>query len=877
VSFTAAASGTAPLSYQWYKDGALLFGATTTSLTRTNVALADAGGYTLRVANSYGSATSSVATLTVLAPPVIVNQPMNTNVAIGSSLTLCVGVTNQGNGPFFYQWRRNGLNLTGATNACLTIPSVGLASGGTYTVVVRNAVDAVTSQPATVVILNSAALAPGDSFAARVLISGSAGTVRSSNTTATVEMGEPLHGNRPGGKSIWFRWTAPSNGIATFRTVGSAFDTLLGVYTGTNVTGLTSVAQDEDSGGFYTSLVEFNARAGTNYAIAVDGVGGASGAVLLNWSLIATTAVIPVILVQPVSQGVVLGSNAQFTVTAAGVGLTYQWRFNGTALPGATNATLLLTNVQSAQRGFYTVLVRNAAGNSVESAPAQLQLAPVQGVLFVDKLADLYPANTNQGGGGGFAPAISGNPNVFSVAAGVVYNPQVFTSLGRGTDPGEGNHCGVIGGASSWGQINVLNPGRLVIQSLDSAIDTVAALYTNSFCLMCDYTNVVACNDDAFPGVTYSRIELDVVANARFNVAVDGKDGATGDGLVAIALGSVPSATTVPVDMVERVGGRAQFGVTITGGSPAPMCHWFRDGQHAGMTADPSLLLEDLQPGSQGSYTVMVSNLIGTVTRDVGRLFVDEDLRMAAGSAFESGAEGWTGQGPTFVAMTHRLTGGNPGGWLEARVNGTSTTVPANAAYWRAPAAFLGNQASAYGGWLEYDLRLAALETLAGLPDVMLDSLGARLVFDAPANATTNWTLKRVPLTTNGWRVGSLAGQPPTCEQMVQVLGALTNLLIRAHYRVGLHTNSLDNVNLVEPFTAQTVRLEIRIDEAGQCYIDWPASATGWILESADDPACFDWTPHPTVPLFFNGMYSVPFNPTLLGPHTFFRLRKPSP
>ena len=60
------------------------------------------------------------------------------------------------------------------------------------------------------------------------------------------------------------------------------------------------------------------------------------------------------------------------SVTATGLGpLTFQWRFNGTNINGATNATLPLSNVQLSDKGFYSVLTRNPAG-FVASEPAYL-------------------------------------------------------------------------------------------------------------------------------------------------------------------------------------------------------------------------------------------------------------------------------------------------------------------------------------------------------------------------------------------------------------------------------------------------------------------------------------------------------------------------
>ena len=88
-----------------------------------------------------------------------------------------------------------------------------------------------------------------DNFADRVTLAGANGAVAGSSLFATKEPGEPNHGGKPGGRSVWFTWQAPNDGIASFRTNGSSFDTLLGVYTGTNVSELTTIAGDDDGGG----------------------------------------------------------------------------------------------------------------------------------------------------------------------------------------------------------------------------------------------------------------------------------------------------------------------------------------------------------------------------------------------------------------------------------------------------------------------------------------------------------------------------------------------------------------------------------------------------------------------------------------------------
>jgi hypothetical protein len=98
-----------------------------------------------------------------------------------------------------------------------------------------------------------------------VLIEAPSGQGTRSNEGATAEPLEPLHAVKPGGKSMWIRWRTSVPGIATFRTTGSSFDTLLGVYRGPALGALETVASDEDSGGFLTSALQFQRHAGDIY------------------------------------------------------------------------------------------------------------------------------------------------------------------------------------------------------------------------------------------------------------------------------------------------------------------------------------------------------------------------------------------------------------------------------------------------------------------------------------------------------------------------------------------------------------------------------------------------------------------------------------
>jgi hypothetical protein len=104
-----------------------------------------------------------------------------------------------------------------------------------------------------------------------------------SNVGATVEPGEPEHA-RPGGHSVWWRWTAPA-GIVMLdvTTAGSNYDTTLAVYTGDSLGGLTLIGANDDGAGLgLDSRVSFVPSGGTTYSIAVDGYFGDTGDIVLN-------------------------------------------------------------------------------------------------------------------------------------------------------------------------------------------------------------------------------------------------------------------------------------------------------------------------------------------------------------------------------------------------------------------------------------------------------------------------------------------------------------------------------------------------------------------------------------------------------------------
>ncbi len=122
-------------------------------------------------------------------------------------------------------------------------------------------------------------------FANATSITGETGLVSTSTHYADKETGEPNHGGSAGGASVWYEWTPASSGGVTFWIQTTDYDTLLGVYTGSSVDGLTTIASNDDcKTGQVWSCVSFDAVGGTPYHIAVDGYLGVVGSHSLKWA-----------------------------------------------------------------------------------------------------------------------------------------------------------------------------------------------------------------------------------------------------------------------------------------------------------------------------------------------------------------------------------------------------------------------------------------------------------------------------------------------------------------------------------------------------------------------------------------------------------------
>jgi hypothetical protein len=146
VTITVAPGGSPMPTFQWQKNGVRIAGATSASYRINRVKSSDAATYTLVATNTAGFATSADVVLTVSSAtsrPVFTVQPKSQSAAVGSSVTFTAGAS--GSPTPTYQWKKNGVNVAGATSAAYTIRGASANDAGTYTVVAANSVGSVTS------------------------------------------------------------------------------------------------------------------------------------------------------------------------------------------------------------------------------------------------------------------------------------------------------------------------------------------------------------------------------------------------------------------------------------------------------------------------------------------------------------------------------------------------------------------------------------------------------------------------------------------------------------------------------------------------------------------------------------------------------------
>ena len=445
ITFVVNASSTLPINYQWQMNGTNLTdtihiaGTTSSTLTIMGITDNDAGNYSVIVSNAEGWVTSSVVTLTVIDPPVIVGQPSSAIGLLGAPATFFVACG--GSAPLAYQWQFNGTNILQATNSTFTIPVIGTNQAGYYSVGIMN--------PAGNVGSSNAALSVVISPISQSNYAGSTAIF----SVATFGP-EPLH----------FQWQKNGSNLIDGGNISGATNSILLI---DNITDADSASYTAVVGNADSSLCTSNAWLTVNdlpfvsieplsqiagvgstvtfYAAAygaqpfvfqwyfdnspagspttganfssytltnaqIDQAGNYSVQVFNGYgSVMSSNAILavvypPVITQQPMNLTNIAGSTAVFTMAASGDSIDYQWFNSFGPIPGAVSPVLTLYNVQDATAANYWVVVSNAVGSVTSSRAALAIIDPP--TITIQPLSQ----QIIQGRSATFAVALNGTP-----------------------------------------------------------------------------------------------------------------------------------------------------------------------------------------------------------------------------------------------------------------------------------------------------------------------------------------------------------------------------------------------------------------------------------------------------------------------------------
>jgi purine nucleoside phosphorylase len=516
-----------------------------------------------------------VATLTVNIPAGITTQPQNLTVTQGQSASF--SVVASGSSPFGYQWNFNGTALSDATNASLALTNAQTTDAGSYTVVVTNAVGSITSQVATLTVLVPAGI-----------------TTQPQNLTVTQGQTASFSVVASGSSPFGYQWnfnSAPVSGA-------------------TNASLTLTNAQTTDAG---------------SYTVVVNNPVGS-----ITSQVATLTVLVPAgITTQPQNLTVTQGQSASFSVVASGSPpFGYQWNFNGASLSSATNASLTLTNAQTTDAGSYTVVVNNPVG-SITSQVATLTVLVPAGITT-------QPQNltVTQGQSASFSVVTSGSPpfgyqwNFNSAPVSGATNASLALTNAQTTDAGSytvvvTNAVGSI--TSQVATLTVLvpagittQPQNLTVTQGQSASFSVVASGSSPFGYQWNF-NGTALSDATNASLTLTNAQTTDAGS--YTVVVTNAVGSITSQVATLTVLVPAGITTQPQNLTVTQGQSASFSV-VASGSPPFGYQWSFNGTALSDATNASLALTNAQTTDAGSYTVVVTNAVGSITSQVATLTV---------------------------------------------------------------------------------------------------------------------------------------------------------------------------------------------------------------------------------------------------------------
>ncbi|MGO9586784.1 MAG: immunoglobulin domain-containing protein [Limisphaerales bacterium] len=709
VTLTAIATGSAPLSYQWQLNGtnlvnktnqvngvrAITSGATSNVLTISNVQLTNAGTYTVIVTNKiYGGSAATNASLSVQATPFLLLQPTPTNQSLAAGATAALAVTAVGAVPLHYQWKLNGTKVAnvndhifGATTNLLIIGNAQTTNSGNYTVVITNVDGSVTSSVATVTVTN---VPPG--------------------------ITQPISQTNGVGTTVIFAVTA-TNGTPPLHYQWQLFGTNLAKLSG-RITGVTSNM---------LTLSKVQLTNSGDYTVVVTNIAGAVTSSVATLTVVAS----PEITVQPTptNQSLAVGSTATLTVTALGtMPLHYQWKLNGTNVAnvnghiiGATTNVLVISNAQTTNSGDYTVVVTNIAG-SVTSSNAYVTVTNILPSITSQPTSQtvVVGANvTNTVIATGTAPLhyqwqmngtnlVNGTNTLNGqkvITRGATTN--ILTLLNAQTN-NSGDYTVIVtnfGGSvtSSVAAVIVASSPVIITQPTNqsagvglAATFTVTAVGITPLHYQWQVGGVNLTDGTSGDGsqvsgstttnLTISNLQTNENGNSYSVVVTNAFELVTSSNALLTVTNVAPAIVVQPQNQTLRTGSNATFTVTASG--TAPLSYQWQlngtnlldgtnvDGSQISGSITTNLTVSFAQTNEDGNYTVIITNVAGSVISSTAVLTVaqlamtnqpsSQKVGVGADASFSVGVSGtqplsyqWFQNGTNILVNGGRINGAN--------------------------------------------------------------------------------------------------------------------------------------------------------------------------------------------------------------------------
>ncbi|MFZ2349270.1 MAG: immunoglobulin domain-containing protein [Candidatus Bipolaricaulis anaerobius] len=337
----------------------------------------------------------------------------------------------------------------------------------------------------------------------------------------------------------------------------------------------------------------------------------------------------PTISTPPTAQTACVGGKVTFSVTAAGKApLSYQWKKDGTAISGATNATYTIGSVAAGDAGSYTVVVTNAAGSITSAAavltvnvpptitaqPAAQSACPGKSVLFSVTATGTPP----------FSYQWQKDGTTIAGATTAIYTIPAVTNADEGTyTVVVTNGCGSVTSTPA-----ALSLGAAPTITSEPTTQTVCAGQPVEFTVAATGTPPLTYqwlkDGGEIGGATAATYTISAAASTdagAYSATVANSCGTVTSRAAALTVGTAPTITAQPASQAAVAGSSATFSVTATG-TPPFSYQWKRDGADIAGATEPSYTIPAVASADAGSYTVVVTNPCGSATSDPALLTV---------------------------------------------------------------------------------------------------------------------------------------------------------------------------------------------------------------------------------------------------------------